>query len=66
MSSKNPQIYIGGIARKTRESDLEKMFEKYGKIRNFSFKSRYAFIVFIFSINFTLRNMTIIMQLGTL
>ena len=47
MSSKNPQIYIGGISRRTRESDLEKMFEKYGKIRNFSFKSRYAFIVII-------------------
>ena len=44
-SSKNPQIYIGGLSRRTRESDLEKYFDRYGKIRNLSYKSRYAFIV---------------------
>ena len=44
-SSKNPQIYVGGLSRKTRIEDLEKAFEKYGKIRDVSFKQRYAFIV---------------------
>lgn len=44
-SQKNPQIYVGGLSRKTRTEDVEKMFEKYGKIRDVSFKSRYAFIV---------------------
>ena len=44
-SNRNPQIYVGGLSRKTREEDLAKQFEKYGKIRNISYKSRYAFIV---------------------
>ena len=47
-SSKNPQIYIGGLSRRTRESDLDDIFRKYGKIRNLSYKSRYAFIVSLF------------------
>jgi len=38
MSSRNPQIYVGGISRRTRIEDLEKAFEKYGKIRDISFK----------------------------
>ena len=46
-SSKNPQIYVGGLSRKARIEDLEKQFEKFGKIRDLSFKSRYAFIVSI-------------------
>ena len=37
-SSKNPQIYVGGLSRKTRVEDLEKAFEKFGKIRDISFK----------------------------
>jgi hypothetical protein len=36
---------VGGLSRKTRLEDLEKAFEKYGKIRDISFKQRYAFIV---------------------
>ncbi len=44
-NSRNPQIYVGGVSRRTRGEDLEKAFEKYGKIRDFSFKSKYAFIV---------------------
>jgi RNA recognition motif-containing protein len=43
--SKNPQIYVGGLSRKTREDDIEKAFEKFGKIRTISFKQKYAFIV---------------------
>ena len=44
-SSKNPQIYIGGLSRRTRTEDLEKAFNKYGKIRDVSIKGKYAFIV---------------------
>lgn len=44
-SSKNPQIYVGGISRRTRTDDLEKAFSKYGKIRDVSIKGKYAFIV---------------------
>lgn len=44
-SSKNPQIYIGGLSRRTRTDDLEKAFGKYGKIRDISIKGKYAFVV---------------------
>ncbi len=44
-SSRNPQIYVGGISRRIREDDLEKAFAKYGKIRDISLKGKYAFIV---------------------
>ena len=44
-SSKNPQIYVGGLSRRTRTEDLEKAFSKYGKIRDVSIKGKYAFIV---------------------
>jgi RNA recognition motif-containing protein len=49
-SSKNPQIYVGGLGRKTRQEDVEKSFEKFGKIREVIFKNRYAFIVTILSL----------------
>jgi len=45
MSSKNPQIYVGNLSRKTRQEDLERAFEKYGRIRDIAFKNKYAFIV---------------------
>jgi RNA recognition motif-containing protein len=38
---------VGNVGRDIRGDDLEKAFEKYGKIREFAFKSRYAFIVSI-------------------
>lgn len=44
-SSKNPQIYVGGLSRRTRQEDLDKAFGKYGKIREISIKGKYAFIV---------------------
>lgn len=44
-SSKNPQVYIGGLSRRTRTDDLEKAFGKYGKIRDISIKGKYAFVV---------------------
>lgn len=44
-SSRNPQIYVGGVGRRTRTEDLEKLFSKYGKIRDLSIKGKYAFIV---------------------
>ena len=44
-SSRNPQIYVGGLSRRTRTEDLDKTFSKYGKIRDISIKGKYAFIV---------------------
>jgi RNA recognition motif-containing protein len=51
---------VGGLSRKTREEDIEKAFEKFGKIRSISFKQKYVFIVSILSI-IIIRNMMITM-----
>lgn len=64
-SSKNPQIYIGGLSRRTRTEDLEKAFNKYGKIRDVSIKGKYAFIVRLISVSIFYRNMMIIILLVT-
>ena len=64
-SSKNPQIYIGGLSRRTRTEDLEKAFNKYGKIRDVSIKGKYAFIVRLVSVIILYRNMMFIILLVT-
>lgn len=45
--AQNPQLYVGGIGRDVRQSDVYSVFEKYGKIRDVTFKQRYAFVVSI-------------------
>ena len=37
-------IHIGELGRGVSPNDLEYEFERFGKIRDFSFKGRYAFI----------------------
>eukprot|EP00352_Strombidinopsis_acuminata_P000202 CAMPEP_0176341680 /NCGR_PEP_ID=MMETSP0126-20121128/2574_1 /TAXON_ID=141414 ORGANISM="Strombidinopsis acuminatum, Strain SPMC142" /NCGR_SAMPLE_ID=MMETSP0126 /ASSEMBLY_ACC=CAM_ASM_000229 /LENGTH=164 /DNA_ID=CAMNT_0017686647 /DNA_START=615 /DNA_END=1110 /DNA_ORIENTATION=- len=44
--SKNYQVYIGGLSRRVREDDLQYEFGRFGKIRNVSFKGRFAFVDF--------------------
>ena len=41
----NPKLYIGGIGRDIRASDLEDAFERYGRIRRVDIKTDYAFVV---------------------
>lgn len=43
-SSIQTTIYIGELARGVNQNDLEYEFKRFGKIRDFSFKGRYAFI----------------------
>jgi arginine/serine-rich splicing factor 7 len=38
------QIYIGELTRSVSPKYLEREFAKFGKITNFSFKGRFAFI----------------------
>ena len=45
--SRNPQIYVGHIPHGVRTDDIYDTFEKFGKIREVNFKSRYAFVVSI-------------------
>ena len=47
-SSRNPQIYVGGLSRRTRTEDLDRAFGKFGKIRDISIKGKYAFVVSIY------------------
>lgn len=39
------RIYVGGLSRRTGTRTLEKIFERYGRIRDLDLKSDYAFIV---------------------
>lgn len=40
------RIFIGGFSYRVRERDLERFCEKYGKIREISMKTKYAFVEF--------------------
>lgn len=39
------RVYVGGIHAKTRERDLEKFFNKYGRLREILLKNGYGFVV---------------------
>ena len=41
----DPQIYVRGFPKSTRESDLKDLFGKYGSIREVRIIRDYAFIV---------------------
>ena len=43
--NRKSQIFIGRVSRNTREKDLEKEFDHYGKIKELSMKNGFAFIV---------------------
>ena len=40
----NTRIYVGGISHRTRERDVEKLFQKYGRIREVTLKNGYGFV----------------------
>ena len=46
VSSISTTVYVGELARGVSPNDLEYEFKRFGKIRDFSFKGRYAFIEF--------------------
>jgi RNA recognition motif-containing protein len=39
------QLYVGKLPRKLRQEELEKEFEKFGKITQILLKSGFAFLV---------------------
>jgi len=41
----NRRIYITGYSAKEDEHDIKKIFKKYGKIDEFSWKGKYCFVV---------------------
>ena len=44
--ARNTQVYVGELTRSVNPDDLKSDFKQYGRISNFSFKGRYAFIDF--------------------
>ena len=39
-------MYVGGLSYRARERDLEKLFKRYGRLREISMKNGYAFVEF--------------------
>lgn len=44
--SSRRRIYITGYSSKEDPHDIKKIFKKYGKIEEFSWKGKFCFIVF--------------------
>ena len=44
-SSSNNKVFVGKLSRRTRSSDLEEEFSKFGKIKDVDLRGSYAFIV---------------------
>ena len=44
-SSSNNKVFVGKLSRRTRSSDLEDEFSKFGKIKDVDLRGSYAFIV---------------------
>lgn len=44
--SRNTQVYVGELRGSVNPDTLRNEFRSFGRIRNFSFKGRYAFIDF--------------------
>lgn len=42
----NTRVYVGGLSHRCRESDLERFFRKYGRLREIAIKNGYAFVDF--------------------
>ena len=40
------RLYAGGISHRARERDVEKLFSKFGRIRDVSLKNGFAFVEF--------------------
>eukprot|EP00096_Caligus_rogercresseyi_P014187 TRINITY_DN66_c0_g1_i7.p1 TRINITY_DN66_c0_g1~~TRINITY_DN66_c0_g1_i7.p1 ORF type:complete len:136 (-),score=19.47 TRINITY_DN66_c0_g1_i7:866-1273(-) len=40
------RVYMGGLSRRVRERDVEKLTRKYGRVREVSLKNGYGFVEF--------------------
>jgi len=40
------RVYVGGISHRARERDVEKLFDKFGRIKDVSLKNGFAFVEF--------------------
>ena len=44
-NNSNNKVFVGKLSRRTRSSDLEDEFSKFGKIKDVDLRGSYAFIV---------------------
>ena len=44
--SMSTRVYVGGISHRARERDVEKLFDRFGRIRDVSLKNGFAFVEF--------------------
>ena len=42
----NTRVFIGGLNPRARESDVERFFNGYGRLREISLKNGYGFVKF--------------------
>ena len=42
----NTRVFIGRLTHRARESDVERFFKGYGKLRDISLKNGYGFVEF--------------------
>ena len=38
------RVYVGGISHRARERDVEKLFDRFGRIKDVSLKNGFAFV----------------------
>ena len=45
-SRMSTRVYVGGISHRARERDVEKLFDRFGRIKDVSLKNGFAFVEF--------------------
>ena len=60
------KVYITGYSSRDDEKDIKKIFKKYGKIDEVSWKGRFCFLVFLDDYNLIIRHSEIMRTLREL
>jgi len=45
--SNGTRVFVGGLSHRVRERDLERFFQKIGRVKDIAMKNGYAFVVSI-------------------
>lgn len=43
--SNGTRVFVGGLSHRVRERDLERFFQKIGRVKDIAMKNGYAFVV---------------------
>lgn len=47
--SNGTRVFVGGLSHRVRERDLERFFQKIGRVKDIAMKNGYAFVVSVHS-----------------